>query len=423
MFMLAFLLGVLLMIGVRYLDRSSYRTHHERAAAFDLNDPLRASFHAVLENVDQVGLRYPGFIIGVEKVDTTLLVDAPRYEHLKGLGEDRRFKSTITDLNDRGVLFPTHLVEYSSTLQPFPHITNSVSYSMYEADVGSDDIAVKTAYKRGIDALTSLSATLIDRVNSENYTHIMLIVVGWNTPQLDAIDDFNGIVGGLIKHDIDGEFTPLTIGVTWPSLSSISKAFYLSKAYDADELGDSLLSLLLHELAEVKHEIPDIGVVAIGHSLGARALTTASARYNALESGYPNPLDTFVGYAAAFSINRFIGGAGIEGSPYKTLVDTPTRYFYTWSDADLASKASKLTMTPHINGKRAHAVAVENPEIFLSLSVSEDGSLIEEFQRTNKIYHIDATRLMRYRSHRYAGGAHSDIFRPASAKFLWSLVQ
>jgi len=121
-------------------------------------------------------------------------------------------------------------------------------------------------------------------LRSDGYTHVLVLVMGWNTAQDEAIRNFNDMVGNLVEAAKEGPgspqtaFRPLLIGISWPSYwyhSLINGFSYLNKANDADELGISWINLLVNrelpramEKAHVK-----VPVVMIGHSFGARVVT------------------------------------------------------------------------------------------------------------------------------------------------------
>lgn len=70
-----------------------------------------------------------------------------------------------------------------------------------------------------------------------------------------------------------------------------------------------------------------------------------------------------------------------------------------------------LMLTPHIHGARANIIAQGSPSVFNSVTVQKGGTIDLEFGEAKRVYHIDATELMKYKSYDSSGGAHSDISR------------
>ncbi|BBU30268.1 hypothetical protein BTHE68_40020 [Burkholderia sp. THE68] len=220
--------------------------------------------------------------------------------------------------------------------------------------------SIDTLYGDGLAALKPLENQLTQDVQRDGYTHLLVVVMGWNTSQDEAIRNFNDIVGNIVeaayppdislsderKKDIrrPGKplpFRPLVIGVTWPSFWSNRLSNFLSyknKAGDADELGLSWLNVLLNRTLPCVLKStarPDgqiqLRTVLIGHSFGARAATRALFSSPMLETGTTSlgppksPIDLAIGLQGAVSINRFVPTRSDEGAPYRDfsrMVDT-----------------------------------------------------------------------------------------------------
>ena len=97
---------------------------------------------------------------------------------------------------------------------------------------------------------------------------------------------------------------------------------YPNKADDADEIGYTIMNLLLNEvIADIK-SAPDysgVPVVVFGHSFGGRLTSRAvySAKHLREERRPAKPtVDVYVGLQPAFSVSRFIKARGREGAPY-----------------------------------------------------------------------------------------------------------
>jgi hypothetical protein len=231
-------------------------------------------------------------------------------------------------------------------------------------------------------ALKKLECGLTAQVNAGSFTHLIIIVMGWNTSQDEAIRNFNDIVGNMMDaatekpfsarfKDDDEEqrepFRPLVLGVTWPSYWNKSKLdvfSYFDKADDADELGLTWLNVLVNRtiplvLAQAQKDangdpepISKLRVVLIGHSFGARAAMRAvfsgpvldppavKMASAAVAASVPDPMiDLVVGLEGAVSVNRFMKDRSSEGAPYRDFAQIGTKIVLTASDKDEATNA------------------------------------------------------------------------------------
>jgi hypothetical protein len=226
---------------------------------------------------------------------------------------------------------------------------------------------------------TELSRTLTDAAQGGRpYTHILVMSMGWNTSQPEAISNYNSLVGYLadaVPKDERKKFRPLILGMSWHSAWSFKTGFManavrglsaVNKGYDADEIGlvwyGSLLNVALRQTLR-KVDVPRPMVVAIGHSYGARAISHAVAactffaeKSECTSSSIPDLLVTFNG---AFNRARYIeselsavaspGSVDFviykDGSPwqqYHRLLGNKTRHIHLWSAYDAAT--SRLNM-------------------------------------------------------------------------------
>lgn len=105
------------------------------------------------------------------------------------------------------------------------------------------------------------------------------------------------------------------------------------------------------------------GIVAIGHSMGARLLSQAifSKEYIKPElrnSSSESHVDLFIGLQGAFSAKRFVKEEGWEGSPYAAFNEYPTVFTLTTSRYDLANQTARfITGARHVGGKYGLAYA------------------------------------------------------------------
>lgn len=231
-------------------------------------------------------------------------------------------------------------------------------------------------------ALKKLECGLDAQVNAGDFTHFVIVVMGWNTSQDEAIRNFNDIVGNMMdaaedmpfsrrfeEHSGKGQkpFRPLVLGVTWPSYWNTSKLnifSYFDKADDADELGLTWLNVLVNRtiplvVAQAQKDRngnaasgSKLRIVLIGHSFGARAAMRAlfsgpvldppaiKVAAGAVGASVPNPMvDLAVGLQGAVSVNRFMQDRSSEGAPYRDFAHIGTKIVLTASDKDEATNA------------------------------------------------------------------------------------
>lgn len=265
-----------------------------------------------------------------------------------------------------------------------------------------DEISLMLKARNGVS-----SATLSD------YTHIFVLMTGWNNIQYQALEFYNNTIVNLQKvSDENGtDFNPLVVGITWDSVwgernaNFLKRVFHLSsyfnKANDADEVGFTVVNKMINHiipksLEELESECEKNNVecrmpkvVAVGHSFGARALSRAimSSEYLAdsdISNGYGSKsvVDLFVGLQGAFDANRFIEDYNpfiwwtlgfnkainlSEGWPYADYkAKVPhTRWLLTNSEADKTVNYAWWATGAHlVGGDRGMNVMREHKEIF-----------------------------------------------------------
>lgn len=384
-------------------------------------------FHRVLHYPNGVGLRFPGYVIGIEKghqdkvrgpkVDPDLL-DLPK--DIDPSKVQRRL------LSDPKAHFISHVIRYRADGQKFAVYPNRmrscVLYSALPAvgRIGGEDKDATWGlfsycdgmnpdgieagdggdFERGWSGVKVLRDRLGNdltppkdkkQMNGEKekppYSHILVIVMGWNTPQGEALQNFNSIVGHLLdevderrrilsnnKDDKDYcrtapepecRFRPLVIGVTWASDWEISPLMPLppalvrgisfpNKASDAEEVGITWLrAVIQHAVLPARNGMDTSKppkVVLIGHSFGARAIMFAITEERALntkrrlaeevsvETNF-RPGDTFISLQGAFLIEElFIDKK--KNALHPSVVKRNLRIVLTASEFDSAANTA-----------------------------------------------------------------------------------
>jgi hypothetical protein len=295
--------------------------------------------------------------------------------------------------------------------------------------------------------------------------------MGWNTLQVEAIQNFNSLVDRLQQTAPGRPFRPYVIGVTWPSQWGGSAADGLDKtgsifhkANDADELGGGWLAALLDHAIRpaLKRDNNASGVplpfTVIGHSYGARATSYAVCRggflkppeplkvANADDSSEKHPLvDLLVGLQAAYSLNRFSAhGAGYYEMTYpQGHCAQASRLLYTASANDSAAesaawalngaqfpaamatyqrycKANQQAGPADTERLRFNHWRAANTPLGQTL-IEADPECPAPTTRSGFDY-VDASAIINRPGYGTGGHAHSDIYRTEVARMIWHFM-
>lgn len=475
-------------------------------------------FHQALHFPYGTGLHFPGYIVGIEKAPQGL-VDGP--------AEDPNLLEPVDPNSDRIADYSrlidepkthliTHVMRYQAALEENAvfrgRIRPCALYSLIRANGQSpiedgyynidapwhDDRMAQqlfpgcegnppasyrfTPFARSWDGIESLRESL-SRDMTEEYSHIIVIVMGWNTPQYNAIQNFNSIVSHLVDEvetQRRGEnpeaaatgFRPLVVGVTWASDWEISDNVpvpdnwvrgisFRNKANDAKEIGLTWLdSIIFNAILPAREEANSKPrVIVIGHSFGARASLTALTQRPALRSHSGRRIETFMGgdlfvsLQGAFKIEEIFADEDLQGQISDSfdvgglrMVLTATQYDsavsrafwadYAGSPEAMARVCSEETSIDHVACRRLGPPSTaesENygfglcidgqPEIPEWVAVRNEISIEDWKDRLESpVLYVDATYLANCRAAFTGGGSHSDIYRRETARFLWDVI-
>lgn len=321
------------------------------------------AFHKILHYPHGTGLRIPGYIVGVEKANrehvdgpakgSALLEQANNDERKRLIQQSKihlithvmRYEPAKGD----DVIFPGRLQPCAlySLLEPDGGRKEQLNTSSQEplgrqlfslcpgigeargtaktcdpADSRPSEHCKPGAFESSWEGIAALRKDLGKSIADDGYTHILVVVMGWNTTQDNAVDNYNSILGHLLdevesrrkmrsvcnngahcprnKNELQkthpaNNFKPLVVGVTWASewaiseLSPVSPQFvrllsFPNKANDAEELGITWLNAILHQaiLPARAASGKQPRVIILGHSFGARASFLALSQDGAL---------------------------------------------------------------------------------------------------------------------------------------------
>lgn len=494
----------------------------------ELNDSTTRSFHSMLYYPSGTALHSPGYIIGVEKspkkiiggpneITANYLLKNNNYfdSEKKNISNTKDKINSLTEHN-RKSMFISHIIKNDFNVineNSKPSYTTSNYCFVYNSyisralanksdidltkinewnacDISSsikdaEDAQLLSFYKNSDAGLLALKNNLKHDLKSGAYSHILIIVMGWNTSQSEAVRNFNDITGNIISASLEQDdnvknisssqpskmliprvrviksseknnriFRPLVIGITWPSYWSTrldNVASYPNKANDADELGLSWLNKIINQtIPESMNESGiKLPIIAIGHSFGARAMTRAlfSSPLIKNDTMVSSPVNLAISLQGAMSINRFFPELSEEGAPYRDYKRLGnTKLVLTASKFDSAVKFAKWTAPT--GGEKSYVKACTQPVYsgtFHCMTASDtsatetDGkfSLCNRGDKSEKcanplktingskmIDYIDTSSgITQYNSFGTGGGAHSDIYRLPMGRLLWRLIE
>jgi hypothetical protein len=356
---------------------------HFSAAEQQLNTDgtITRAFHSVLYYPNQIALNGDGFIVGLEKSerDTVSMHGDVRVIAMPEVGFPQ-IADSEAKLSDRKIFYVSHIIKHDAGSNcPLYNLYAELSPDRSQFFDGCDAVTpwrigaqeraavARQAYARSWVALASLRLSLRDALRAVSgieprYTHVVVITMGWNTPQDEAVRNFNSIMRNFsVAMNADSRkarkpdvFRPLVIGVTWPSQWSsawfdpVLKLFsFSSKAEDADQIGLSWLGVLMHEI--VPGAIHDAGtgtsVIAIGHSFGSRALSTAVCAGPVIYNTAPAPVRStdqtvvkhLINYQGAFLSKRMFERVSEYGMHYPQGCPNAAHLALTASASDTAN--------------------------------------------------------------------------------------
>ncbi len=418
---------------------------------------LNWSYHRLVEDPDGFGLRFPGFIVGIEKSKREI-VGVPS-DHLDRIDPSRLgpkvAKKIEGYLDDGKRTFISHIVE---TRLNGSKMDNCYIYNVYSLEETGREIRDEACdgyqepgspgnlYDPGFRALDALGARLRQEVDAaaasgNAYTHVLFLAMGWHTPQQEALRNYNALVAKLHSAArLEGkEFRPLFVGITWPSTWRNRIYFpkvlsYFNKAHDADEVGFIWGNYLLHEVLLPLKKETGLPVTVIGHSFGARIMSRALFSGRALGDREPPNLsdspevDLFVALQGAFSANRFLPERkqGREGAPYGDHKDRDTLIVLTWSRHDTGNPvANRITSANHVGGYPGYKRVKDKryAHHFQPVTWNQKGLLPPDLElEEGKILYIDAKEVVKFSTYRKGGHAHNDIYRKQVGQGLWQLM-
>lgn len=414
--------------------------------ALETNGATTMLFHSSLYYPVELSIRFDGYLVGVEKSPVKKITHEDDIKISEVFNAGLTLKEARDKVIDKKILYVSHVINNFNGKEGMENcaIYNVYDQINYNSNLDQlvsycdkserEKLDVKNVYYSSWDALSRLEESMKIRISENDYTDIIVVTMGWNTVQDEAIRNFNSIIKN-IKVSSAKKFNPLVIGVTWPSQWAsdwfdpvIKLASFPVKAGDADELGLMWLGVLLHET--IPNANKGIPVTVIGHSFGGRAAGVASCAGPAIYKEHPiqpKKIDNLLVMQGAFRVSRFFGGNenGIDFlnscNGVKNVVLTSSRHDEAvktafWSRGDYYVGDSdgylKFCGENHNQNNLVNCVTVEKNGCY---------GMVGDIAQTNITY-VDASKLIFENAFLSGGGAHSDIYRNEHGKFMYGVL-
>jgi hypothetical protein len=430
----------------------------------------KARYHDLLDRPFSIPLIAPGYIIGLEKADRAKIGFPERKGHDKSrltsphamplsgnprdLSQQRRDFDRI--MRPGHMMFLSHLIRYAAH-EDRSFVEPRLAYSAYQK-TGFDSSQMRSAqaqftagalapYEQGwwvLDQLADMMLADIDRARRNNhpFTHILLMSMGWNNDQFEALERYNDLIMQTMRNTDERDFNPLVIGLTWPSVwkwnkapgvvnSGLHVASYFTKCLDADQVGFTYMNALVNHILPQVEAKTGLRTVMIGHSMGARILTRAYYSAQVLQHTTPRrgKAPIVIGLQGAFSANRFAQNMRLrppfrwfvtgEGGPYQDHLAPGGDLLLTWAMDDKANPVAKLaTGASHVGGRFGAQAFERHPlnktahhtpwaghdALELSCAIARD---------SGEFLYIDASNII---------GAHGDIRDAEVGALVWAAI-
>ncbi|CAL2062089.1 alpha/beta hydrolase [Tenacibaculum sp. 190524A05c] len=402
---------------------------NEREEMLGTTSSTEVLFHEMI-NADSIKLNYSGIILGIEKINRKYLsnteekitpekqrelyqIDLCRYrEHeLK-----RTIKRAEKILSHPKVMTLSHWIEFDK------HQNRTLKYSLY------DQLDSKQNFlENSISQIPKIAELIKSKFEQEKYTHLIIASTGWNNDQKKSVLTYNTWLQHISNaaEQNNYKFKPYVIGLTWPSTwKTVGGKIisYFNKANDADEIGMTLMNVLIWKhLAPLMRNYPEMELVLLGHSFGARILTRASHSKILLNNDPENKdqIDLMIAVQGAFSVNRFLNKKSTEGNLYTRFLPWK-KFIATNSKSDKAvDNAFYTTMIG--NDKSSKKLTSKKAGVRFSLvSVNSEGKLGNPINETIHTI-INANELINHGNTPLVG-AHSDHQRPQFGNFIFNIL-
>lgn len=418
----------------------------EDESALGTNSASATLDHIAAYYPSGISLNFHGFVVGIEESPSQWISYPEDLNLFEDPASGDKVKFLLNKVRVEHLQFVSQVYNYQG--RPYGE-GNCALYNLYRDDDGglmplcqdaryfpvNQNRDYRKVFKNSWAALDVLRNQLEADIASGDYTHLLVLMMGLNTPQEESIRNFNSIVWS-IRRASGAKFKPLVIGITWPSFAT-SRWFspvwdtlsYVPKSYDADKLGLTWVGVLIQDVIGPLSK--SITTVAISHSFGARALSMATCIGPAIRrEGAIHPLnndrviDYFIGLEAAFSLERFNDDVYpiYEDIYYPDACSRAGKMILTVSKHDAASP--NAFWADHAGNYSFYRSFCESEKEFEVTCVQSDsrGRIGETHARSGRLIYIDTSDIMRFDVPGTNWAGHSDIFRPPTGRLIWRLI-
>ncbi|HOY22040.1 MAG TPA: alpha/beta hydrolase [Cellvibrio sp.] len=440
--------SLLLILIFSLMSCSNNRHLKASEKALETDGSITMRFHSALYYPAELSMRFDGYIVGVEKSPRKTLLNDGDLNTVAIPAAGFKDKEDVEEiLNDGKLLYVSHVIKNFRE----PEEKNCALYNLYSGidpetsplvNECTDEVLENTStesegnnkpFKKSWSALDKLSESMSNRIKKGKYTHIVVVTMGWNTPQEEAIRNFNSIIYKL-REEHESSIKPLVIGVTWPSewtyplLDPLVRILsFPNKARDADELGLTWLGVLLHDTIP-RANSGRLPVIVIGHSFGSRASSVAACVgpgiYNTVPIK-PQHTDTVVNLQGAF-LSRRLFGENDQGFHFPESCKTVKNFVLTSSKGDDAVRTAIWSMFGgyYAGDSRSYKdiCTVEAPKVRCVKAGSDGKMTLNGTNNQKNITLINADDLISENAYNTGGGAHSDIFRSQHGRLLRDII-
>lgn len=428
---------------------SDHRYYADTEEALDTSGYYGQLDHIAAYYPNGVALNFPGYIVGFEESSRgqvtnsrdDVLLDESIYS--AGYTVERLAKALRYN-----VPYISQVMHYEG--RPYGE-GNCALYNLYHNqgtavaslcnndlhDIDIEHFDYSGTFTKSWDAIDVLKERLAADVESKEYTHLIVAVMGLDTAQEEAVRNYKSIVSS-IRKDANSSFKPLFVGITWPSFFA-NRWFdplweilaYHAVADRADILGLTWFGVLLNDVIMPLGDKIEISIIA--HSFGARSASMGLCVGPAIirndeqrvERQPLQKIENFIGLAPAFSLTRFTDDEHVfyENVFYKDHCPTIERFVFTASSNDGAFSAVFWSDAVGDHDYMKKYCDQDHPVSVTCTAATSDGN-VDGFDASAKISYIDTSLLMKHSmpGTSGSGGGHSDIYRPEIGRLLWTLI-
>ena len=464
------LIAVLSLLLLLSACASSRRLANEEQA-LGTDGPITHQFHSALYYPFELTPRFDGYLVGIEKVkrpaDHSVRIKKTDNVNIGASALDRKF-------NDGKVMAITHIIRHSADARINDNCTVFNAYVQPGQPAERQLLSAchpphvplhpANAYSNSWEALGALQANLGNRIKDARssgalhataeaqkpYSHILVIVMGWNTVQEEAVRNVNSITWNLwrayrataVAGTVAG-FHPLVITVTWPSQWSsawidpaIKIVSFPTKAEDADEVGLSWLGQLLHGTLPAAQNAASPGtslpVVVVGHSFGAKAASVAACvgpvvvKHDGDQPMALQRIDAVVNLQPAYLSERLLGAFDRSSNMvYRDHCSTVDRFVMTASRGDRAVPLPVWGLYAGDAKSFDSVCGAGTPQQshVRCAKASAAGEVTLQRAGSTRVTYVDASDLISENAFGTSGGSHSDIYRLEHGIMLRDIIQ